>query len=402
MSAVPLHLAFSAGGSTVRGARVLPSGALDEVRVARRGDRDDPFLTAAGLADWISRSASEIAKGRPVDLFGLAIKGPGTLREGKLVIGRWSDTPFREQALPFQEMLENALPAHGVRYTRFRAMQDSESALRGEAHARGGLAGIPSGMIKIWGTGRSVKAREKGKLVVEVRPDAAGSDRWRVHSSDGRHLIWIPDGRGSFRYEYRGVPQGLTRAPIDEQAGEVYYSERTGGQWLPKIVANDLLCLSAGERARVLRAMGAEDLDPGSYVVSGSRGDAEVDAEKRILAGLTAAARGGDGWSRARLAAIGAEEGAAIAAFVWEFQEYGFVENIILVSTIGELLGKDVRGDNGEDDLLVGALRRSLLAALTRRGVGQEKARLVAAGVRRSALGWERELLAFDPDATLE
>ena len=57
------------------------------------------------------------------------------------------------------------------------------------------------------------------------------------------------------------------------------------------------------------------------------------------------------------IAEIGAEEGSAIAAFVWEFQEYGFVENTILVSTIGELLGKDVLDANG-NDLLISALRR--------------------------------------------
>ena len=221
MSAAPVHIAFSVGSSNLRGARVLQFGVLDQVRIARRGDQDDPFRTAEALADRIARFASEIAAGRFVDLFGLAIKGPGTLREGNLVIGKWSDTPFREQALPFQEMQENALREHGVRFGRFWAMQDSESVLRGEAHARGGLAGIPSGMIKIWGTGRSVKAREKGEHVVEVRPDRGrvrplASTLERRSASD-----LIPGGPGAYRYEYRGIPQGHTRAPIDENAGEV-------------------------------------------------------------------------------------------------------------------------------------------------------------------------------------
>jgi hypothetical protein len=62
-----------------------------------------------------------------------------------------------------------------------------------------------------------------------------------------------------------------------------------------------------------------------------------------------------------------------MAAFVWEFQEYGFVENILLVSSIGERLGKGVTGADG--DLLIGAVQESL----------------------RSTLGRERELLPFAP-----
>ena len=396
---IPYHVGCAVGASRVRVARVLPSGVLEDVREVERG-QDGSFLTVAALAGRIAGFVGDIAGDTMVDLVGLSIKGPGRLRGGKLVIGKWADTPFQHREEEFQKLLEDSLCERSVRFGSVMAMLDNEAALRGEMHPSGGLAGIPAGVIKIWGTGRGVLACEGGAVVPELRADQPGPDRWRVYSSDGRHLIWVSDGRGSYRYEYRGVAPGNTRAPIDESNGEVFYSERTAGPWLAKIVARSLLCLPEDERAGVLLSMGAAGTDLRTYVDSTSRVQGVVAVEKAVLVGLTAAAAAGCAWARAQLILIGAEEGAAIAAWAWEFQEGSFIEKIMLVSSIGELLGRGVSDGEG-GDLLISALRRSLLAALIRRGVGEGKARRVAAGVGRSGLGWERELLPFDPTVTL-
>ena len=207
------------------------------------------------------------------------------------------------------------------------------------------------------------------KILHEVRSDEPGSDRWRVYSSDGRHLIWISDGPDSFRYEYRGVPPGSTRAPINKDAGEVFYSERTAGPWLAKIIAARLLGLRPVERVAVSSAMWLTGLSLSQFVESDSR---QVKVEESVLVGLTSAALEGSSWARAQVASIGDEEGAALAAFVWEFQEQAFVKNIILVSSIGELLGKDVPGADG--DLLIGSVRKSLRSRLIKRGVDEQAA----------------------------
>lgn len=395
MRPVPCHIGCSIGASKVRVARVSPLGELEGVKELERG-QDDSFLTVAALAGRVADFVRDTAAGAFVDLVGVSIKGPGRLQDGKLAIGKWADTPFKDREEVFQTLLEDALRERGVRFGSVVVMLDNEAALRGEMHRLGGLADSPAGMIKIWGTGRGALACEGGAVVRELRANEPGPDRWRVYSSDGRHLICVRVGRGYYRYEYRGVPPGNTRAPINERSGEAFYSERTAGPWLARIVARDLIRLPKGERSRVLQAMGAPGLRLRAYVGAAARDKAVVATEKAILAGLTVAAAGGEDWARARILSIGAEEGTAIAAWAWEFQEHSFVEKIILVSSIGEFLGKDVLDESG-GDLLLGALRRSLVGALLRRGAGEGWARKVAEGVARSRLGWERELLPFAP-----
>lgn len=223
----------------------------------------------------------------------------------------------------------------------------------------------------------------------EVRANELGSDRSRTYSSDDRHLVWKRDGAG-FRYEYRGVPLGETPAPIDKAAGEVFYSERTAGPWGARLIAEKLRDLPETERDTLLKAMGAGQLDVNGYLDSAGP---DLKAETAIWAGLTIAARKGDAWAREQIKSIGVEEGAATAVWVWEFQEYEFGENIVLVSSIAERLGQGVSGEDG--DLHIGAVRASLRAALIRRGMDKQKAERIAMGIRRSTLGRERELLPF-------
>ena len=94
---------------------------------------------------------------------------------------------------------------------------------------------------------------------------------------------------------------------------------------------------------------------------------------------------------------IGSEFGAGIAAFLWAFREFNkAVESVVLVSTIAQRLGKGVNGPGVKEDVQMDALRKSLEETFIARGMDKARAR-IAAGVRRSQIGRERECLAFDP-----
>jgi beta-phosphoglucomutase-like phosphatase (HAD superfamily) len=225
------HVGCSVGGNNYQVAQVLRSGDLCGCEEAA-WSQDESCQTAQGLANRLATLVRKIAGDNYVDLVGLSIK-----------------------------LFEEALREHGVQFGSVVAMLDNEAALRGEMHPRGGLAGVTAGMIKIWGTGRGCLAFEKGEVLREVRANEPGSDRWRVYSSDGRHLIWTQGRDGFFWYEYRGVPPGETRAPIDK------------------------------ERITVLQAMEAEHLDLSEYVGSAQR---NLGAGTALWAGLTVAALKGN------------------------------------------------------------------------------------------------------------
>lgn len=384
-----LHIAFSLGATKLLGAEVTASD-----RLLRDGRTVWCALPSChnvrGLADLVAEKVRDIAKGRFVDLLGLAVKGPVSFSEGKAVVGPWKLPPF-QKAEPFQKMVEEALKRHLVQYRRFVVLVDSESALRGESHRLGGLAGLVSGTVVIWGTGRGVKMREIGVVLQDIGKDEQGEDRWRVYSSIGRIIICVSTPPNPLRYEHRAIEQGHDPlAALPE--GKVYYSERSAGVWLAAGIAEAIRALPQHESDALLLAMGAGKAD-----LQFSPANRNPEAEKRVLAGITAAALQGNEWARSRLVFIGVEEGTALAAFAWAFRDLEAVQNIVLVSTIAERLGRDV----GPGDLLLDNIRAAMRVSLIQRGMDPHMAERIANGVRRSQLGEERELLPFAPGAEL-
>lgn len=344
---------------------------------------DDPM---EGLPRLIAKHVKQVAGSRFVGVVGVSIKGPLRYVEGNAVIGPWkeltSDAPWL-----FEEKLREALSGEGVAFGQTDVILDSVAALRGEMHVRGTIAGQTSGVAIILGTGIGCAIREKGKILEEIGQYEPGDGRFRLLSSLGRHVVFVP-----FGFHYCPIPQGCPEALLE--AGQNWMSERLGGAWLPRRVAWKILRADPGVQEAVLRDMEATEIDLNGYTCSRER-DANV--EEVLLSGLTRASLKGNEWAREVLSEIGYELGLAFAAFVWAFQDYEAMSNIVLVSTIAELLGKNVTGTGIQEDVLMDSLRKSIAAALIERGMDDAKALAIAKGVRRSNIGRERELLAFDP-----
>lgn len=340
-----------------------------------------------GITRLIAEHVHTIAGDRVVGTVGISLKGPLRYRDDGALVGPWVVPPF-DSPWPFEVRLRDSLDESGVAFGHVRILLDSVAAALGEMHqARGTLAGRASGVIFIWGTGIGCTLVENGTVLEDVGQDEPGNDRRRLYTSPGRHLVYRQDG-----YTWEPIPLGQSKATLRDD--EMWMSERLGGAWLPARVALRLSGIDPHRSARTLAAMaaGLTGIELRDYAVT--RGDADM--ERKLLEGLTRAASGGDEWARSELAAIGSEFGTALAAFVWEFWSYRAVENIVLVSSIAEKLGKGVRGPGVEEDLLMHSLRDGLAAALTARGVDAARARLIAFGVERSRIGREREYLAFD------
>jgi hypothetical protein len=332
----------------------------------------------------------EVAEGGVVDLVGISTKGPISYVKGMAMIGPCSAyLPFRKQ-WPFEEQLRQALTDLNVRYEQTQILHDGVAALLGETHAEGTLAGQPNGCAVIWGTGIGLAIREKDAILKGIDKDDSGDDLLRVLGSLGRHLVYRPRLPKPLRYEYRGVPQHHTAAPIE--ADEAWCSERIAGPWLARRIARDLIVNDPAQRENTLTCMEAHHVDLLGFINQKQRDEG---VETCLLAGLTMAALKGDSWARGQIASIGAEAGSALAAFVWAFQHSEAIGNIVLVSSIAERLGFGIKDDDQQEDLLIQSLRAAMVTALAERGMEKQRATDVALGVRRSKLSRERELLAF-------
>jgi glutamate dehydrogenase/leucine dehydrogenase len=99
--------------------------------------------------------------------------------------------------------------------------------------------------------------------------------------------------------------------------------------------------------------------------------------------------------------ALGWNIGQALASLVYKYAFETWVENVVLVGGVGENFAKV----NGHKDVLIEAVRRGLSDGLKSRRLSPEvlndqRIDQIVQGVRRSAMGWQREALAaaFTPE----
>jgi len=378
-------VALSLGGTKVRcasvfeggGCRGLPAVSWRDrfgLRADRPEDGDRLVDGMAGMAweEWLRW------EGEPVEI-GLATKGPLKRVGEDLILGpghRTENMPFLDFPIEcrLRESLVRRAPAglcDAARRVALLVLHDGAACATGEASSGGTCPGARDLSALILGTGVGVGIRRDG-----APWSGGGSPKTSVIGSFGRHAVFCCNPGGGLRYEWRGFPEGSTRAVL--RADECYGSDRLSGPALAELLA----CEAAADPAWLL-AMGFAGAarDEIDRLARRERRDEMKDLEARLLAGLTAAARKGHESSRRKLAAIGAELGWALLAYAKAFPGEAFARRVVLVSTVAERLGVGVPGETTDD----------LLLECAQRVVSGE-----AVAVMRSACP-DRELLAFTP-----
>ncbi|MCA9402551.1 MAG: ROK family protein [Candidatus Omnitrophica bacterium] len=119
-----------------------------------------------------------------------------------------------------------------------------------------------------------------------------------------------------------------------------------------------------------------------------------------ILRTITAAVSDGDAQAISFVNRLGREIGVALAAWLKHYAAEDWTQNIVLVSGVGEHFAR-IEGETDDTNVFIGGIRAGVTLGLAEAGKTEglrylDEARIqgIARGIRRSTMGWERELLA--------
>jgi len=126
-------------------------------------------------------------------------------------------------------------------------------------------------------------------------------------------------------------------------------------------------------------------------------GEPENYSELNTAKDLSVHAAQGNKYAKVIIAHVAGEMGRALAAYIYEFRGEKFVENIIMVSALGERLGLGTDLDGRGRDIYLASLQDACEAELFHLGVPQDEARKYARGISRSPGTADREILAAAP-----
>ncbi|MFA5199584.1 MAG: ROK family protein, partial [Candidatus Omnitrophota bacterium] len=356
-----VNVAFSLGGSKLGPGAVNARGDLvivvedlkwqDYFGRSVKESKPEEILSAIVEQVEIVLSSAGI-KLSQIQEIGVAFAGPVDHDSG--IAG----TPFAAPNLPFdhypfKETLEKMLQERFGTFVPVEIYNDCEAAVMGELSPRGALYEYGSGTAMIIGTGINATAAKAGKPYygLEGEIKELGHNLVPTRNLSGRYS----HSKGAYTYTGK---QTLGDHPKDD----------TG-----KNLKGDF-----------------ED------TLSGPNLDRRFQREGFTLTGITREAAAVNPRAISLIEEVGGEIGQAIAAFIFAYVNEDFVRHIVLVSGVSENLGKGVLDSQGRD-IFVTAVQLGALEELLILGLDRQEAEELVNGIKRSELGYERELLAFVP-----
>jgi len=313
-------------------------------------------------------------------------------------------TDFPSPSLPFNDYpiikkLSDGLKKKNIN-ARFELSNDTESAVIGETITpRGLLHTYENGCAVIIGTGVNIGVKKNGRYYMgdqgEIRE--AGHKIIQTRADDGTvHFMWVGDKAGTFHPIEKGRPD----EKIIQKSGTIgmkYVSSRDEDpeKFRQKYPQFPIVDYEAGLRD-------LEDVISGEHI---NRRLARANAPYTVATLTDAALRGDEELkqrARDEIRAIARDIGKGLAAFIDAYRNEAFVEHIILCSSVAENLGRGVYDRAGdEEDIFMATLRGSLIEELTDHfKMPESPAQEIAAGVLRSEMDVQRELIAYDPGIT--
>ena len=349
----PITISISLGGTEVGAGVVNDEG---EVKAMAKNIQWREVYgndaTADNISEAILRQVASFVDNGDVNagnINGVGIAFAGPIDEDAGIVG----TPFKAPNLPFDHYplkakLETLLKTRFGRDITVTMYNDSKAALLGEMSPKGLLAGKPSGGIMILGTGVNITVARDAQAYFGAKNEIREL---------GHNLVAKADADGVWHYRYTGL-ETLGDHP-GFAPGEMDFEDRNGGPNLDK---------------RFNEASG------------GKFGIKEI----------TQAAKNRDVLAIELIRQAGEEIGRGIAAFQYAYRSEPFIYNLVLVSSVSENLGKGVMNEDG-NDLFMSAVQSAASKELVDMGMAAAEAEKAGRGIVRSAMTYERELVAFTP-----
>lgn len=321
---------------------------------------------------------------------GISCKGPMEIIGSEKLLGpgkKMTTLPFRDY--PLEQRVREDIEQRLHRQIEVELLHDGVSAILGEVARGGTIEAARNAMAMIIGTGVGAGILVDGEIA------------HAHYGSLGRFLVRQPPTGQTYTYSFRTLANA-PNTPIRDKSElakltppGVHFSERIAGPWLAPRVARE--CEKNDDLAQaILKACGKE-LRPQQIKELANETEtpkAMKTAEKQLLVGITEAARVGCQPARDFIQAASEEIGTALAEFVKLCGDVSFVKHIVLVSSIGENLGRNVEGMDNED-LFMSTIRQTVQRALASTNLPAEE---IAQGIVRSTLSYQREFLAFTPE----
>ncbi|HTL47938.1 MAG TPA: acyl-CoA dehydrogenase family protein, partial [Verrucomicrobiae bacterium] len=426
----PLSLVVSLGGTKLAVGAVDENGRIWEIfpgrswrnafKISNRAEDGDAL--AEGIAKILAGAIGEIASHGTVETdaaaraaklkrivkIGIAVPLPFERTGEGVVMGAVTKSamlPFEK--FPLDAAIREKLKAHvgdtalaAAEKIPFDVRHDGAARLLGEVGETGTFYGRADAAAILIGTGMGVGILKERNLFEGVGQNEGTkrNDAVRILGSLGRHLVYIPDAESplGYRYEYRGIAKGQENAALDAGKKEVLSRERLRGPALARRIAEHLkAAVHEPAAAGTLRVIGVTEKDIDDYLASTDEVDIE-NWDAVFLAGLTQAAQAREAWALDELKQIAEETGTAIAAFIAQFKDEPFSKNIVLVSSVGEKLGKGVRGEMS-DDFFLERVRLSVEYGLATFHDMSPSVADAYSKIFRSSLDYKGEMLAFTP-----
>lgn len=373
----------------------------DEAKADEVMDRLADMITDVIEANGIDKSA--------VRKIHASLAGPVDKEKG--ILG----TDFKTPNLPFNKYSFSEKLAAKLKDRLIKAgidiCNDAEAARDGERFApRGALRGLPGGVVIIGG-GINISVDDDdikacGQNIFQER-DAAGN----------MHYVWAGDKTGGRRPIERGnTPSEIERkcgdigsefVALGEEAFKAKYPGYPMIDWAGGMRDFEDRLSGPNIRARIRETIDAEKRSPSADIDEYLAIERRAATQKRtdeLERALTQEAFAGNKTAVRLIKEFASEIGLALAAFIAAHQDEEFVNHLVLVSGIGENMGRGVYEDQDDiakgSDVFIKTIRQSVKEELLGHfNMSEQSARVDRAvkGIVRSDIGYERELVSYDP-----
>ncbi|MBU4479391.1 MAG: hypothetical protein KKH34_09960 [Candidatus Omnitrophica bacterium] len=315
---------------------------------------------------------------------------PGSVNKEEGILGYdmpVQNLPFGSK-YPFRKILQEKLFVHGIT-AGVEMCNDAEGSVNGESYSPIGLLKEhENGGITIIGGGVNSAAKKAGKAYFGPKGEI---------KEVGHNLIRVKDTAGNFHYKWVGnitlgahpIELGKGNQHIIDKSGEIgkEYVENPA-KFMQQYPYYPIINLTEGESD-------VEDRTSGQKITERLK---EAGLDGYTVETLTDKAKQGDKTAVIWIQKIGKEVGQAHAALFAAYADEEFIKHWVLISRVNEKLGKGVYEKGQVEDIYISSVREGLIEEMVSYfGMDNAKAKEIAAGIVRSNMTYERELISYQP-----
>ncbi|MBU1086672.1 MAG: ROK family protein [Candidatus Omnitrophica bacterium] len=288
---------------------------------------------------------------------------------------------------PFRAKLQEKISVYGIS-AYVEMVNDAEGALKGETYSpKGTLNDYPDGGVTIIGGGINSAIKKNNQFYAGEKGE---------FKEFGHNLVRKKGADNAYHYQWVGS-SSLGNHPIEAGNTPDEIIRKSGDKGKAYLANPNQFVLDNPDYPMLNWADGDRDFEDRTSGPSINNRLAEARLNGYNVENLTEKAAQGDEKAIAWIKAIGREVGEAHAALFAAYPDQEFIKHWALISGVNENLGKGVYEQGKTVDIYIDSIRQSLTNGLVSFGMDKSKAKDIAAGMVRSNMTYDRELISYKP-----